>query len=549
MKTQKKEQWLAILILSYCVYDLVHALLIAWNFTTDDAYISWFYATQLASGHGLIWHDSMPPIEGYSNFLWVLLSTLLIFLHIPVVIGMKMLSYCSVLASAIILYRIARLFVTPLLATLPVFIFSHYIGVSLWAASGLETLFYCALALLVTWTCCLACGYLPVTSHEAPCKNKISVRRQKKAWLIMNISFFLLCLTRFEGPVWIIPISLFLFNHNQQKTRQSFSTQLGILYNALRTPHSEHKNIRQWANITLYCVIIPYLIYTVWRIYYFNHLIPNTYSCKSTSEYYFIVDRDYLSLIAVWLPLSIPYFLFARDSRHWLLWGPSAVYLLLLWRADPIIAHFIRFFIPAFALLTLLPVLGVKEFIQRLMSNEKTKETNVIVATLILFLTCMFFPLDNTSPLRFKTTHYQKRTHNRILIAAFLNKNARPGDSVLLGDCGIIPFLTNHNIKFIDSLCLNNPKMLQLPYKHNNFLYADYLIQYEKPDWVVVNQELMSRTKNDLFDILASKNFFKKYHMMFTLESGVSTTTEEKIDYRYTLYRRNDVPAFRNSKK
>jgi hypothetical protein len=37
----------------------------------DDAGISFVYARNLASGHGLVSQPGLPPVEGFSNPLWV----------------------------------------------------------------------------------------------------------------------------------------------------------------------------------------------------------------------------------------------------------------------------------------------------------------------------------------------------------------------------------------------------------------------------------------------------------------------------------------------
>jgi arabinofuranosyltransferase len=44
-----------------------------WPFMTDDAYISLRYSQRLLEGHGLTWNNLPPAVEGYTNFLWVLL--------------------------------------------------------------------------------------------------------------------------------------------------------------------------------------------------------------------------------------------------------------------------------------------------------------------------------------------------------------------------------------------------------------------------------------------------------------------------------------------
>jgi hypothetical protein len=50
---------------------LAHAGLYA--FLTDDAFISFRYARNLSEGHGLVFNPGQERVEGYTNFLWVLL--------------------------------------------------------------------------------------------------------------------------------------------------------------------------------------------------------------------------------------------------------------------------------------------------------------------------------------------------------------------------------------------------------------------------------------------------------------------------------------------
>lgn len=54
---------------------LAGMLALAWHnrFVQDDAFISYRYAQNLVDGHGLTWNVGEKPIEGYTNFLWVLL--------------------------------------------------------------------------------------------------------------------------------------------------------------------------------------------------------------------------------------------------------------------------------------------------------------------------------------------------------------------------------------------------------------------------------------------------------------------------------------------
>ena len=44
-----------------------------YRFLTDDAFISFRYARNLAEGHGLVFNPGFARVEGYTNLLWVLL--------------------------------------------------------------------------------------------------------------------------------------------------------------------------------------------------------------------------------------------------------------------------------------------------------------------------------------------------------------------------------------------------------------------------------------------------------------------------------------------
>src|SRR5262245_20471697 len=45
-------------------------------FLCDDAFISFRYARNLAQGYGLVFNPGFERVEGYSNFLWVIILAL-----------------------------------------------------------------------------------------------------------------------------------------------------------------------------------------------------------------------------------------------------------------------------------------------------------------------------------------------------------------------------------------------------------------------------------------------------------------------------------------
>lgn len=61
-------------LLALLIAAVPYALLVArFDFVCDDAYIAFRYSRHLAQGHGLVFNlGEAPPVEGYSNLLWVL---------------------------------------------------------------------------------------------------------------------------------------------------------------------------------------------------------------------------------------------------------------------------------------------------------------------------------------------------------------------------------------------------------------------------------------------------------------------------------------------
>jgi hypothetical protein len=513
--SQRNELLLVYLLTAYCAYYLIVSLSTAWEFTTDDAYISWLYARQLALGKGLRWHETMPFVEGYSNFLWVIVSSWIIKLQWPLVITMKWISIFSLAMALIFLYRLSRLFFSPLLAMLPVLLFSHYTGVIWWTVSGLESIFFCALSLLFIWQCVAALGYVAQLEQ-----SNVSTG----SWLIANFVLLLLGLTRFEGIIWSVPMIFFIFCQLRTDGLNRF-------------PHG-YKTIALWGIITLFCFILPYTAYFIWRVGYFSHWLPNSYLCKASVPGQFaIVDLNYLQIISSLIVASLPYFLSSKDCRHTLLWLPSLLYGLMLWRAEPVITYHLRLFLGPFALFCLLPVLGVYEFLYNL--KRFKWDLKLITSFVIISLTFIFIPGNDLSYIRTFVADYQERNQNRITIAKILNDQAAKGATVLLGDCGLIPFNARPDIRFIDSQCLNNIELSQFP-DNNLKLYANYIQRQVKPDWVIVSEPFSEVHNYFLMTWLEKNHFLANYRLIDKLQSGAVSNNGSKknIDYTYLIYER-----------
>ncbi len=75
-KDDVRRSWSSAMLMVLAVVLSAHAaLVLKFWWVTDDAYISFRYARNLALGEGLrfnVWEQ--PPVEGYSNFLWFVLA-------------------------------------------------------------------------------------------------------------------------------------------------------------------------------------------------------------------------------------------------------------------------------------------------------------------------------------------------------------------------------------------------------------------------------------------------------------------------------------------
>jgi len=61
------------------------------SYTIDDAYITFRYSKNLAAGFGPTYNPGLPPVEGYTTFLWMLIMTLPHFMGVNVATFSKIL--------------------------------------------------------------------------------------------------------------------------------------------------------------------------------------------------------------------------------------------------------------------------------------------------------------------------------------------------------------------------------------------------------------------------------------------------------------------------
>jgi arabinofuranosyltransferase len=211
-------------------------------FVTDDAFISFRFARNLALGHGLRYNlGEHTPVEGYSNFLWVMICAIFEFFRMEITLWPALLSAaCGTVLLWLVfdlLHRRLELnLVVASLATLSLGCFPPF---ALWSTSGLATMPF-ALLVFVTF-------------------ERLILRREGPAGITGGIAGLLLALIRVEGVAWALVILL-----------------LAIISRRI----ARQPSLREFVRFAL-IVGIGYAIYFAWRYSYYQMPLPNTVYAKA----------------------------------------------------------------------------------------------------------------------------------------------------------------------------------------------------------------------------------------------------------------------------
>jgi len=113
----------------------------------DDAMISMRYAKNLASGYGLVWNPNTPPVEGYTNFLWVVYMAFWHLLPISsakISLPIQLTGMFFLVGSLFLVRRIAGNISgkNPYVVLTAVVLTAAYQSINYWGLKGMETSVY-----------------------------------------------------------------------------------------------------------------------------------------------------------------------------------------------------------------------------------------------------------------------------------------------------------------------------------------------------------------------------------------------------------------------
>nr|MBN2277673.1 hypothetical protein [candidate division Zixibacteria bacterium] len=119
----------------------IHIAMAVWfNFTQDDAYISFRYVENYLDGHGLVFNAG-EHIEGYTNFLWTIILVLARMVGFNIILFSKIMGVICGVGTIIILYFLSGLIIgnERLYRGMIALILGSALSFAYWTISGLET--------------------------------------------------------------------------------------------------------------------------------------------------------------------------------------------------------------------------------------------------------------------------------------------------------------------------------------------------------------------------------------------------------------------------
>jgi hypothetical protein len=220
-------------------------------FVPDDSFISFRYAENIVRGHGLTFNPGEPPVEAYSNLLWILFCATLF------QIGFDLPSFVpyaglllAVLGTWLLWLMLVRRGFSPLEIALPLLLLATAGPFIAYAISGLETPLYALLLLLtLNWI-------------------DLSAKRRMLVYdVLLALTGVLISLCRPEGIV-------------------VFPTAAVVLAWLSRRRPSESAEPIRWRNPIIAALVFVGLTtaYHVWRIGYFGEVLPTPFMSKGFGE-------------------------------------------------------------------------------------------------------------------------------------------------------------------------------------------------------------------------------------------------------------------------
>ncbi len=477
-------------VLSISVAILILSSLVFHQFLVDDVYISLRYARNLANGYGLVFStDGSEPVEGYTNFLWVLMEAPLFKMGISdesivnviriagIVFGAGVLLITYALMRILSFNKRISLIAVLFLAIIPEF--------SFWAVGGLETPMYMFWLLLGIY-------------------RYIYERKTGKSHIWSIVVFFLLALTRPEG---LFITGAIICYHLLQ-----------IMFNRKKDPADARGSFMKiLPGIVIFVVL--YGGYFLWRFNTYGYLFPNTYYAKriAYAGQYFHRVKEMSAFVGPMFPFiavaCIGFFQFNKKFLHEKLLL-SLMFLVLmgfcfLARVEWMPGH--RYELPFVPLIMIFFAAGLgKVLFSEIRKWDVPNYTRVIPFAVLFFFGA--FMMSRFNDLRKTGNDFGKQLNRaHVPLGKWLKTHAPANASYASWDMGAVPFYSG-----LHSIIDINMEGLLNPYTTHNGYNIDRLLSLN-PSFLVLPPNTSYVSPRDILDFYTNPKLHQNYDFLFTV--------------------------------
>ncbi len=481
---------------------LAHA--VSFRFVIDDAFISFRYARNLLDGHGLVFNPGI-PVEGYSNLLWVLLSSVGMKLGLDALLWARIMGTVAMAGALLLIPRQVRTLepdhrTATWLAPLAIALCGP---VACWMLAGLETPLFTLLT-LIAW-------------RAATSRQPFSA----------GITGLALALTRPDGPllavaflVWsLLPKRLPHVEHPPTDTSEDTSS-------------SPRARWQCWLGPMIFLVGVA--CHLLWRHAYYGEWLPNTYFAKTgdllgqlKTGFPYGADflRSYIAPLAgigIWAVATGG----GRLRRNTEL--NLTLLVCLIWFGYTIavggdMLGMFRFYAP---ILPLLIVVAVATFGRLVNTVDQARGGRPVLWASIMLGIFLLMPSTIGKERRLITAHMsQANLGGWLLVGDALAQQLPPGATIALGPAGYIPYKTGlkcYDLYGITDRHIAHRKMaFRQGYAGHEKHDGDYIIS-QRPDYILLgNVDVTSQPRRTLIpplnrevDIIQNQTFLQGYELV-----------------------------------
>ncbi len=430
-----------------------------WNFTADDSFITFRYASNLAKGIGPTFNSTLPRAEGYTSYLWMIIMT------IPHILNLGAVSFSKLIGILATLATMGLMFIFVVYSAKSENPYSKIAG-------GAAILFY---------------AMLPETAVHAVSGMETAI------YGFLLIGVILLAFLGIQGSK--LALDWLPFAGLLNGLVRPEANLLVVVLLAITTIFVQNK--RRFILRACLFYVLPGVLFFLLRWLYYGVFLPLPFYLKTggvgLSGWPYV--RDYLIFIFSNLILYLGFSLFGERRVLVLILAVAAVDLIFFLFVFPVMGYDFRFLFPLTPLLLVLAGIGLSlifKFTAALVPASRPGWTAVAWVGLLMLVYWGWNNLPRTDPIfTHKLDYAAGLINNHISIGQTLSQinQKDPAPILVVTDAGAIPYYSGWTT--IDAGGLNDPNIAL-----GKLSAIDYIFGHD-PDVLILTSNDLNTFRTD----------------------------------------------------